>query len=75
LCERRGVSQLSDLTDTDLVQAHPALDPEVRTILGADNAVKAFQSYGSTAPDEVERQLQDWKQRLTLGELSSETVV
>jgi argininosuccinate lyase len=75
LCERRGVSQLSDLTDTDLVQAHPALDPEVRTILGADNAVKAFQSFGSTAPDEVEKQLQEWKQRLTLGELSSETVV
>jgi len=26
--------------------------------------VKAFQSYGSTAPAQVERQLSDWKKRM-----------
>ena len=35
----------------------PALGPGVRAVLGVANAVKAFRSYGSTAPAEVEKQL------------------
>jgi argininosuccinate lyase len=68
LCEQRGLEGLSDLSDNDLAQAHPELGPRVRNILGVENAIKTFQSYGSTAPAEVERQLQDWKQRLALGQ-------
>ena len=64
-CERRGVKQLADLSDTELAEAHPQLGPaEVHNILGVQNAIKAFQSYGSTAPVEVTRQLNRWTQKL-----------
>lgn len=63
LCEARGC-RLADLPDADLDATHPALTPEVRDALGVANAVQAFQSYGSTAPAEVARQLARWKERL-----------
>ena len=59
----RGVP-LFELEDKDFQQAHPSLDASVRDVLGVRQAVEAFQSYGSTAPDEVARQLKDWKNRL-----------
>ena len=64
LCERRGVKRLADLSDAELADAHPQLGPEVRGLLGVQNAIKAFRSYGSTAPAEVEKQLEQWMQRL-----------
>jgi argininosuccinate lyase len=64
LCEMHGVKQLADLSDAELAEAHPKLGPEARKVLGVDNAIKAFRSYGSTAPTEVENQLARWKQRL-----------
>ena len=64
LCEHRGVKRLADLSDAELVDAHPQLGPEVRGLLGVENAVKGFRSYGSTAPAEVEKQLEQWMQRL-----------
>jgi argininosuccinate lyase len=64
LCESRRVKRLADLTDTELAEAHPQLGPEVRNLLGVQNAIKAFRSYGSTAPTEVEKQLERWMQRL-----------
>jgi argininosuccinate lyase len=64
LCEGRGVKRLADLSDADLAAAHPALGPAVRDVLGVANAVKAFKSYGSTAPEEVEKQLARWKSTL-----------
>ena len=66
LCERRGVRQLIDLSDTELADAHSHLGEKVRGLLGAQNAIKAFRSYGSTAPAEVEKQLSHWIQRLTI---------
>jgi argininosuccinate lyase len=63
LAEKRGV-RLVDLPDDDFRKAHPKLDPSVKARLGAANAVKAFRSYGSTAPAEVARQLEGWKGRL-----------
>ncbi|MEO6809033.1 MAG: argininosuccinate lyase [Isosphaeraceae bacterium] len=63
LCESRGC-RLVDLPDADLAATHPALTPDVRDTLGVANAVQAFQSYGSTAPAEVDRQLTRWKERL-----------
>ncbi len=65
LCERRGLKHLADLSDVELVDAHPQLGPEIRSLLGVQNAIKAFRSYGSTAPAEVERQLGLWIQRLS----------
>ncbi len=66
LCERRGLKRLGDLSDAELAEADPQLGPEVRGVLGVANAVKAFRSYGSTAPGEVDRQLERWRQRLSL---------
>jgi len=64
LCERRGLKRLADLSDADLAEAHPQLSPQVRNVLGVENAIKAFRSHGSTAPMEVEKQLEVWKARL-----------
>jgi argininosuccinate lyase len=64
LCERRGLKRLADCSDAELVEAHPKLGPEARKVLGVENAIKAFRSYGSTAPAEVDKQLAQWEQRL-----------
>jgi len=64
LCERRGLKRLADLDDADFQAAHPLLGPDARDVLGVDQAVKAFKSYGSTAPSEVAKQLEEWKARL-----------
>jgi argininosuccinate lyase len=66
LCERRGLKSLADLTDAELAEMHPKLGPEVRSVLGVENAINAFRSYGSTAPAEVEKQLERWKLALSL---------
>ncbi len=64
LCESRGC-RLSDLTAADFAEAHPAIGPDVKGALGVENAVRAFRSKGSTAPSEVEGQLDHWHGRLT----------
>ena len=61
LCVRRGLKNLADLSDAELAEAHPELGPEARGILGVENAINAFRSYGSTSPSEVEKQLERWK--------------
>ncbi|HKI18148.1 MAG TPA: argininosuccinate lyase, partial [Isosphaeraceae bacterium] len=66
LCEQRGLKRLADLSDADLTEAHPKLGALARDRLGVVNAIKAFQSYGSTAPAEVEKQLKRWKLRLQI---------
>src|SRR5690606_26810539 len=62
---RRG-QQLAELPLELFQQAHPGLDEDVYRVLGANHAVGAFRSYGSTAPQEVEKQLQQWRSRLGL---------
>lgn len=56
--------RLADLPLAELQAAHPALDKGVYEVLGVANAVAAFQSYGSTAPAEVKKQVQLWQKRL-----------
>jgi argininosuccinate lyase len=63
-CERRGGRRLADLPDDVFARALPSLGPGVKELLGVANAVKAFRSYGSTAPAEVAKQLQYWRERL-----------
>jgi argininosuccinate lyase len=65
LCEQRGC-RLADLSPVDFAAASPALGPDVAESLGVANAVKAFRSHGSTAPTEVARQLERWKQTLSI---------
>jgi argininosuccinate lyase len=59
----RGV-RLADLALSDFQELQPDLDDSVYGVLGVENAVRAFVSYGSTAPAEVARQVERWKQRL-----------
>mgnify|MGYP000029442268 CR=1 FL=1 len=47
-------------------QIDPGLDEGVYQVLGAANAVAAMQSYGSTGPDQVRAQIEQWKERLGL---------
>ncbi len=59
----RGV-RLSDLASSEFLDAHPAIDAQIKNVLGVENAIARFVSYGSTAPAEVERQVKAWKERL-----------
>lgn len=59
----RGVP-LAELPLEVFRTAMPELDKDVYNVLGAANAVAAFQSYGSTAPKEVQNQIQRWRSRL-----------
>jgi argininosuccinate lyase len=61
----KGV-RLSDLPLEDFQAAHAELDAGVYDVLGVDNAMAAFVSYGSTAPAQVEQQVKNWKQKLAL---------
>lgn len=57
---------LSALSLEDFQRLHPDLDERLYHVLGVENAVAAFVSYGSTAPTEVSRQVQLWRTRLGL---------
>jgi argininosuccinate lyase len=61
----RGV-RLADLTLDEFRSAHADLDGTVYDVLGVTNAVKAFTSYGSTAPDQVEQQVKRWREKLKM---------
>ena len=59
----RGVP-LSELP-LDVMQEHaPEVDESIFDSLGTANAIAAFTSYGSTAPDQVKSQIRNWKSRL-----------
>ena len=59
--------RLADLPLPAFQQADASLDASVYEVLGVDKAVQAFRSYGSSAPAEVRRQIDRWKQELGLG--------
>src|SRR5262249_31599812 len=62
-CEEKKC-RLADLHADDFEAIAPRGGAEVRSVLGVANALAAFQSYGSTAPVEVQKQLTAWQQRL-----------
>jgi argininosuccinate lyase len=62
-CADNG-QRLSDLAATEFDEIRPGLGAEVASVLGVDNALAAFKSYGSTAPAQVEEQIEKWKQQL-----------
>lgn len=50
----------------DVLKTHSEeIDDSVYECLGSENAVRAFVSYGSTAPDQVRSQIDRWKERLS----------
>lgn len=55
---------LGELTDSQLKSTHPDLDGSLREVLGAEQAVKAYQSYGSSNPDRVRGQVNRWHEQL-----------
>jgi argininosuccinate lyase len=63
LCEERRC-RLSDLPKDVYDSVHPGMSSGVYGVLGVQNALRAFKSAGSTAPEEVERQLGAWRARL-----------
>ncbi|HUT90088.1 MAG TPA: argininosuccinate lyase [Thermoguttaceae bacterium] len=60
----RGV-RLSDLSLDEFREVHPDLDESLYGVLGVEQAVRAMRSYGSTAPEEVAKQVELWKKRLS----------
>ena len=62
----KGVA-LKELTTKELQEVDENLDDGVLKVLGVKNAVDAFQSYGSTAPQQVKTQVDIWKSKLGLG--------
>jgi argininosuccinate lyase len=58
-------ARLADLPLSEFQQLDPTLDESVYDILGAENAVAAFVTYGSTGPQQVAEQVQRWKRQLS----------
>jgi argininosuccinate lyase len=52
--------RLADLRIDDFRAADASLDESVYGVLGVERAIAAFQSYGSTAPAEVRKQIDRW---------------
>ena len=61
----KGIS-LSEMPLEDFTDAHSDLDEQVYEVLGVENAIQAFTSHGSTAPQEVARQVKGWKEKLQI---------
>lgn len=58
--------RLADLSLEDFQEADPSLTDDVYGVLGVENALQAFVSYGSTSPKQVKFQLNRWKEKLEL---------
>lgn len=56
--------RLAELPDEEFENLVPGNGATLKSKLGVANAVAAFVSEGSTAPEQVRKQLQIWKQRL-----------
>jgi len=56
--------RLCDLSLEDMQAEHDAIDADVYSVLGPENAVAAMQSHGSTSPDQVRQQVKQWEERL-----------
>ena len=56
--------RLSDLSAQEFDSVQPGLSAGVYDVLGVNNALAAFRSYGSTARAEVQMQLASWAERL-----------
>ena len=62
-CESRGWS-LQEAPLPYLRQHTPLIEADVRTVLGAQNSLRAFRSRGSTAPARVKASLSRWERKL-----------
>ena len=58
-----GVS-LAEIPLKKMQAYHAEIDDSIYQVLGAENAIRSFRSYGSTAPDQVKQQIERWQARL-----------
>lgn len=63
LCEEQRC-RLAELPAEAFDAIRPGLAPGVYKVLGVANALAAFRTAGSTAPAEVQKQIERWQQRL-----------
>ena len=56
--------RLADLPLDEFQSLDASIDNGVYEVLGVDKAVRAFTSFGSTAPAEVRKQIDAWKKRV-----------
>ena len=63
LAEDRGVG-LADLPLADLQAIHPGIGESVYAVLTPERSAASRTSYGGTAPSEVRKQVNSWKDRL-----------
>lgn len=61
--QSRGIP-LSKLTEEELKAFDERLDESLLDVLGAEQAVKAYQSFGSSQPDQVRSQILRWSEQL-----------
>ena len=64
LATKNGTS-LSEMPLKELQKLCPELDDTVYEVLGVENAIRAFSSLGSTAPERVAAQVESWRDRLS----------
>jgi len=57
-------ARLADLPLADFQEGDGSLDESVYEVLGAEKAVAAMTSYGSTGPEQVRKQVAHWKEFL-----------
>jgi argininosuccinate lyase len=57
--------RLADLPLTAYEDVYPEADETIFDVLGVEHAIDAFQSYGSTAREQVEQQIARWSEALT----------
>jgi argininosuccinate lyase len=58
--------QLGELSLQQFKLVFADFDDNVYKILGAESAVAAMKSYGSTSPDQVKLQIKNWKEKLQM---------
>jgi argininosuccinate lyase len=63
LCEEKRC-RLAELPAEAYDSIRQGIAGKVYNVLGVANALAAFRSYGSTAPDQVDGQIQRWRERL-----------
>jgi len=59
-------TSLAELPLEEFQKLSPDLDEKIYGVLGVKNAIAAFKSYGSTAPEQVKAQISAWKIRLEM---------
>jgi argininosuccinate lyase len=63
LCEEKHC-RLAELPAEVYDSIRQGVGSKVYNVLGVPNALAAFRSYGSTAPSEVAKQIERWRERL-----------